>query len=123
MLVSARACARCTAEHLLNLTALGVDRADAAGVCHSLPTRWNPLASLPPLPKPHHAVPYCEDNPTGAGSGCGWNEVIGMNQYLDSNDPLQLDMARITHAVPIAVSFGVHGHGPQSYSDAASYIL
>jgi hypothetical protein len=25
--------------------------------------------------------------------------------------------------VPIAVSFGVHGHGPQSYSDAASYIL
>ena len=29
-----------------------------------------------------------------------------MNQYLDSNDPMQLDMARITHAVPLSVAFG-----------------
>ena len=35
--------------------------------------------------------------------------MIGFNHYMDSEDPVQLDMARITRAVPLDVAFGVPG--------------
>ena len=110
MLVSRPTCVRCASEHGANLTAAGVGVADVAAVCDALPVRWNPLAGLAPLPKIHHAVPYCRQNPTGKFSGCSWNEMIGVNVWIDSEDPVQLDMARITHAVPLDAGFGVPGN-------------
>ena len=54
-------------------------------------------------------MPYCRQNPTGKFSGCVRNDLIGVNEYLDSEDPVQLDMARITRAVPLDAAFGVPG--------------
>ena len=109
MLVSTPACARCTTQHRANLTAAGVSPASIDAVCSALPPRWNPLAKLQPLAKIHHAIPYCAQNPTGAFSGCMRNENVGFNQWMDSTDPIQLDMARITHSVPLHAAFGVPG--------------
>ena len=109
MMVSRPTCVRCASQHGANLTATGVGATDIAAVCAALPTRWNPLADLAPLAKIHHAVPYCRQNPTGKFSGCVRNDLIGVNEYLDSEDPVQLDMARITRAVPLDAAFGVPG--------------
>ena len=111
MLVSAPSCRRCAraGDNQKNLTAAGVSPSTIDAVCATLPPRWNPLAGLKPLPKIHHASPYCAQNPTGAFSGCARNEMIGVNEWMDSEDPLQLDMARITGAVPIRAAFGVPG--------------
>lgn len=107
MLVSRSACNSCAQAHRTNLTASGATPAHVAALCATLPARWNPLAGLPKLAKIHHSEPLCEDNPTGAPSGCARNELIGVNEYLDSTDPMQLDMARITGAVPLSIAFGV----------------
>jgi hypothetical protein len=109
MLVSAPSCRRCAGDNQKNLTAAGVSPSTIDAICAARPPRWNPLAGLKPLPKIHHASPYCAQNPTGAFSGCARNEMIGVNEWMDSEDPLQLDMARITGAVPIRAAFGVPG--------------
>ena len=76
---------------------------------YTTPSRVSPVTAIAHRTAsllPDRVAADCNDNPTGAPSGCAYNEALGVNQYLDSNDPMQLDMARITHAVPLSVAFG-----------------
>ena len=64
-----------------------------------LPTTANPLAGLPALPKFHHSYGNCQVAETPAPS-------VPCPFPVDSNSPLMVDFARITHAWPIEIALG-----------------
>ena len=62
-------------------------------------TAANPLAGLPALPKVHHSDGGCQIDSIPAPS-------VPCPFPVDSNSPLMLDFARITHAWPIQIALG-----------------
>ena len=77
-------------------------------------TLWNPLAELPPLRVAHHSWPICRD---------GLDSTVQCQLPMDSNNPVLVDYARITGAMPLSVAYGCQWEDKQPWPVNATEIF
>jgi hypothetical protein len=92
----------------------GSDGGDRRAIKADVSPVWNPLAGLPPLRVTHHSWPICRD---GLQSG------VQCQLPIDSNNPVLVDYARITGAIPLSVAYGCQWEAKQPWPLNATEIF